>query len=334
MARQPTAPLRLRNARGAFTIVELLVVIGIMSVLIAILFPALQRARRKALVMASPIVFVGTDNRLHLTDPSGQADLPLAVPSKVECPVCHSPPMWSPSGQSIAFRYADKGLEATAIMDPFSGVFRKVPEQGRQFITWTDSNTFVDSDRNTLSTRDAGTGKVVASLRVPWNEHPISIAAAPLSAPAPYIGTTASDGRSSVRFFKKDLSPARPVWTEPKGPGGLSGAIANEYPRVDEMGEFVAWTRTNGSIDKRVIAIKPVAAPPNQPPSLIGKDDFKSVYFCDWTEQGTLLGNASNDLKNWTLVIYDRQGKLLNTLPTPARPAKGTIASWRKYGHR
>ena len=40
--------------------------------LIAILFPALQRARRKAMVLASPVVFVGTDNRLHMTDPSGR----------------------------------------------------------------------------------------------------------------------------------------------------------------------------------------------------------------------------------------------------------------------
>ena len=149
-----------------------------------------------------------------------------------------------------------------------------------------------------------------------------------------YIGTSTRDGRSTVRFFSKDFSPGRPVWTEPKGQGGLNGAIANEYPRVDLMGEFVAWTRMKGPGDLRVIAMKPTYAPPDQPPAVIGDKDFQSVYFCDWTEQGTMLGNASTDGKNWMLVIYDRDGTLLRRLATPAPPAKGAIASWRKYGHR
>jgi hypothetical protein len=248
--------------------------------------------------------------------------------------VCHSPPIWSPSGQSIAFRFMDKGSPSTAFMDPFSGTFNKFPEQGRSFIAWIDSNTFADTDRGTIAFRDVGNGKIQTQRKAPIGDHPLSVAAAPMNAPAPFIGSSAKDGRSAIRFYQKDLTPGRPVWTEPKAGGGLSGAIANEYPRIDLMGEFVAWTRIKGGGDNRVIALKPVYAPPDQPPTIIGDKDFQSVYFCDWTEQGTLLANASRDGKKWSLVIYDRDGQLIRTMETPAPPAKGSIASWRKYGHR
>src|SRR5687768_15693789 len=64
-------PVVSSRKRAAFTVVELLVVIAIISVLIAILMPSLQRAKRKAAILASPVAYLGTDSRIHLTDPSG-----------------------------------------------------------------------------------------------------------------------------------------------------------------------------------------------------------------------------------------------------------------------
>jgi prepilin-type N-terminal cleavage/methylation domain-containing protein len=104
-----TLAKRLDSHRGGFTLVELLVVLAIIALLIAILMPVLSRARRQALVLASPIAYAGADGGVHLTDPGGGADVSVKGATSMQCPVCHSPPVWSPSGQVLAFRTTNGG---------------------------------------------------------------------------------------------------------------------------------------------------------------------------------------------------------------------------------
>ena len=325
MSHAPTPRREFAPAR-AFTLVELLVVLGIIAIVISLLFPALQRAKQKAQVLASPVAFVGADNRLHLTDPSGQMDLPLTkAANNGQCPVCHSPPAWSPSGLSVAFRMMEGG-ETTAILEPYSGRVRKMRGAQGPLLGWMDSTRIVFGERSmSVVDVDANLTSPPRPVRTEPGETVFSLAPAPPSAPGPYIASVGGRGRAAVAFLRKDLTPGRRVWT-------AASPLAVSYPRVDPGGEFVAWTdQVNG---QRRPVIKAVNEPVTKVPSPITVEGYRSIYFCDWTDQGTLLGNGTRDNRNWELLVFTREGTLVRRLDTAVRPAQGVIASWRKYGHR
>jgi len=314
--------------RRAFTLVELLVVIGIIGILMAILFPALKKARRTAVVLASPIAYVGQDNRVHLTDPSGGYDTVLLPVASSNCPVCHSPPTWSPSGQLIAMQQQDGGTNYAALLDPFAQIpTRFQNQQGRTFMAWLDNARFLSQDGSQTYEVNAMTGQARPALQ--RSDHIYYLASAPASSPAPFIAAIQLHGHPAVSFLSKDLAPNKIIWREPT----VTGGFPHQWPRVDGNGEFVGWTQAAAVTSGRRVAWKHVNDPANRPPTIVGDgNNFTEVGFCDWTEQGQILANA-NRYGTWKLTIFDRTGRLIRELPTAMPPAAGVIASWRKYGH-
>jgi prepilin-type N-terminal cleavage/methylation domain-containing protein len=321
---------------SGFTLVELLVVLAIIALLIAILMPVLSRARRMAQVLASPIAYAGSDGGVHLTDPGGGADVGVKGATSMQCPVCHSPPVWSPSGQVIAFRVSGLVPTSTAVAEPSPNRSKLFLEAGRPFLCWVDSDHWLEATGpggvyHYVSARD---NSIERTLR-PAN--PVMyVSPAPPGAPGPLIGSLLKLGNGGngnrvigVSFLKKDLSESRPVWSS-----STFRPLDVEVPRCDPLGENVAWSlaRSVGS-PMRIVAVKNIREPNGMSPTLIG-GDFLSANLCDWAENGNLLANVTSDNNNWNLAIFDRKGRLVKKLTTPTPPAPGHIASWRKYLHQ
>jgi prepilin-type N-terminal cleavage/methylation domain-containing protein len=324
-----------QHQRG-FTLLEVLVVVGIIGLLVAILLPTLNRARRAAIVLASPVAFTGTDSAVHLTDPSGQSDLVVAKMGQSGCPVCHSPPVWSPTGTTIGFTKAGKtsGEYLASLLEPVSGRVRTWSSTSENFIGWLDSERYLQSNgpwTPSIVRVDNGKEKVISNSVFQFEY----IAPAPVHSPGPYIGMfyeTKPSAGDVIAFFRKDLSPGKRVWRETRG-GGIAGSVQSQLsPRVDPMGEFVGWTLARNQ--RPYVAVKSVKAHSTEAPLLYGSA-YLGMYFCDWTEQGDLLVNGSTVKGKWKLMILRRKdGTLMRELGTAVPPAEGVVASWRKYEHR
>ena len=320
-------PPRPRGAGRGFTIVELLVVIAIIAVLLAILMPALQKAKRNAMILASPVAYLGTDSRVHLTDPSGGMDTPLAVAKRdMQCPVCHTPPVWNPAGTKIAFRMMHNGQFQTGVIEPYSGQVTKRPEQGQHFMNWLDSDRYaeVSGPGADMRVKDVNTGAHLAT--VPNQAKIVFIAPAPVGAPAAYVAIAKHQGVCDVVLLRKDMGRGKRIWTE-----RVPGSTSLEGPRMDPHGEYVGWTGRKGA--DRVIHFKHVKDPLEITPTAVG-ETYRSAYFCDWTEDGNILGNVTENGRDWSLAVFDRKGALLRLMATDPPPAEGPIASWRKYGRQ
>jgi prepilin-type N-terminal cleavage/methylation domain-containing protein len=322
---------RAPRPRLAFTLVELLIVIGIIAVLIAILLPVIGKVRRKGVVLACPIVYHSIDdNALHVTDPHGGHDLRVTPAYGNFHYRRPGHPMWSPSGQKIGFELsnwpAGPGTEPQymCVLDPMSGAIKKhlqiAPRPRNYFLGWVDDDHFVEGGDQTY-VRDADTGLISQTL-TPGSASGIPYG--PFYAVGPGLPGrwVTNSSTAGVAFVRSDLTLGRTIWNPPAGEKIRPYGGGDYNVDVDAIGEWVAWTATDGKA--QMTGFKSVNDSSWATPSFI------TVFgrFCLWTDDGNLLLSTGNGM-----IVVDRNGVTVRSFYVPFTIDGGAVAM-RRYWHQ
>ena len=311
----------------SFTIVEILVVIGIISVLIAMLFPILAKARRSALVLACPLAYVGEDGGLYLTNDNGTAELRISPPGwRVESRQgLDSPMVWSPSGRVLAFRFYEPNQSrgGWVFMDVMNG--NVWPARGGAIGGWIDNDTYLASGAYFHQTINVYTGRAVDSFRLPDDRHYDTFARVPATCNGAFIASFHGDSPSHIALVGKDYQPRKRVYTGP-----AIGTHHHHTPQVDPAGEWVAWS-FNGEL--YIHGLRDSSFTPAHLLRL--PNEYTEVEFGDWTEDSRIVVTATTYRGgNNVLALVGTDGRFVRTIPVTVPPARGMVATYRKYEHR
>jgi len=302
--------------RKAFTLVELLVVIAIIAILIAILLPVCIKIRNRALVLASPIAYVGDDGGVYLTGPKGGYEVRISPPG-IRANSSHgldAPLGWSACGRRLAYHATDATGEAVSyVHEPSTGKEWRITGSSRRFSGWIDYNTYLGPGAWGHAIIKFETGDDRTFFQIPdSSNHYDTLAPAPACADGRYVAACHGGGAGcQIAFVNKNFLPAKVIW---RWPDAQKDQHNHCSPQVDPTGEYAAWPLDGGTAVRRIGESS--SAPLTMLPGT----------FCDWTEDGNVLINEGG------LSVYSRDGKLMRKIPTEHRPVG--VAAYRKYGHK
>jgi hypothetical protein len=288
----------------------------------AVFVPMVLRRADRALVDGCRILYVGEDERLHLTNDAGTVDIELpGPPADARIWFSHSPPEWSPSGRRVAYLSSVSDSEKyIAVVEARTGqVWVHRSSRSGRFAGWYDDETLYEAH---VGLRSATSGEVLAEVS-PFAGFTNHVSRLPDG--RGFVGT---QPRAGVTLMDERFNQTRLISSERAG----------WVPRVDASGQWVGWTAFRiEEAPMRSVAIRRLSDPPETPPTYLGHA-FGGAVFCDWTDDGNILANVAAPFKfggsvigrgPWRLVVMDRQGNVIREIPTAGPLLAESVASLR-----